>query len=281
MLHIDELETIININESILDMNFVSQTKCHDKNVNINIVENIESIKKNFETVCHQINSAIRYYHCVNMFLKHACKDIQNKLKRHYKSSKTTDSTDIVQGVGQEFEDDEFDKQEYTNTQLIENQMEANSRNTVQQSLLKYWIKVQKNVLFNYAFLISPQKGLIIEYSDFNCKSYQFSKEGLKIIPTRYDLTITSLKYIKSLFTSIEKSLYNRIFTDELVLIFTMMHWFSFFNLYRKLSIDENLDIYCRGDESQNISTIMKYYQKLSKMDINNAALELCKHNLK
>ena len=255
----------------------------HDKNVNVNIVENIESIKKNFETACHQINSAIRYYHCVNMFLKHAYEDVQNRSKRHYKSSKATDSTDIVQEVGQELEDDddEFDRQEFTSTQLIGNEMEANSRNTAQQKLLKYWIKVQKNVLFNYAFLISPQRGLIIEYLDLNCTSYQFSKEGVNTIPTRYALTMTSLKYIESLFTSVEKSLYNRIFTDELVLIFTMMHWFSFVNLYRKLSIDENLDIYCKDDESQNISAIMKYHQKLSKMDINHAALELCKHHLK
>ena len=51
MLHIDEPKTIINMDESIFDMNLASTSKSQDKNVNVNIAENIESIKNSFETV--------------------------------------------------------------------------------------------------------------------------------------------------------------------------------------------------------------------------------------
>jgi len=193
------------------------------------------------------------------------------------KASKTSGFTEIVEEVGQEFEDDddEFEKEDLTQTPMIENKNLENQKSS-QQKILKYWIKVQKNVLFSYAFLIAPQRGILIEYLDSNSINYEYKNKDKSLVPIKYTLTITVLQYVESLFASVENSLYSRLFIDELVLLFIMIHWISFAKLYNNsLTYKPKTNLSSNVNESQNVSAIMKYNQYIDRTDVNNAALEL------
>jgi len=68
----------------------------------------------------------------------------------------------VVEEVGQEYEDD--DEDEFNHAPSLEQEIDAEKEN--QNKLVTYWNKVQKRVLFTYAFLISPTNGIILEYLD-------------------------------------------------------------------------------------------------------------------
>ena len=53
-------------------------------------------------------------------------------------------------------------------------------------------------------------------------------------VPISFLLTTTVLKFWETLFTSADKTLYNRIFTDELALSFIRTHWIWFVRLYNR-----------------------------------------------
>ena len=144
--------------------------------------------------------------------------------------------SEVVAEVGQEYEDDGED--ELRNIPSLEPEIDA--ENPAQNKLLTYWNNVQKRVLFTYAFLISPTKGIILEYLDNHGINYCV-KEDLKtegsfeeVVPISFLLTTSILKFCETLFTCAEKSLYNKVFTDELVLAFMKIHWVCFMLLYNR-----------------------------------------------
>lgn len=281
MLRVEQPQTIININESIL--NFEDEEEVKDKNKGVNVKENIEIVQKNLTVIWSQLSTAIRYYYWINLFLQSALCDAKNKSKNSSKSSKSSGFGEVVEEVEQEFEedDDEEDKEHFSNVPRTTANNWGEEKNWAQQKLLRYWIKVQKSVLFNYAFLIAPQRGYLLEYLNLNSTTFRSSHPPFTV-PKKYTLTLTTLLYIESLFSSCEKSLYPRIFTDELTLLFLILHFTSFWKLYKHhLSKSSSILWNAQINESTNMSAIMKYQQYLNLTDVNQAALELCKLHLK
>lgn len=99
-------------------------------------------------------------------------------------------------------------------------------------------------MLFTYAFLISPTHGLLLQYLDHHGTKYfvstdtdlqeQEKQSEEELVPTTFLLTTEVLKFCDSLFTCADKSLYNKVFTDELVLAFIRTHWVCFLRLYNR-----------------------------------------------
>ena len=237
-------QTLISIDENILNRDTVIMGLSSDERRSTDIEKNINIITSNMKEVSNQARSAIHYYEAINVFINRAIVDAKERTSLSEKSTSASHFADVVAEVGQEFEeDDEEENDNYNQTHSLEPEKE-DPHKTAQNKILNYWHKVQKRVLYTYAFLIAPANGVLLQYLDHHGTNYSVTEsKDVQIstctleeseVPIRFILTTTILKFCETLFTCADKSLYNQIFTDELVLSFIRMHWICFIRLYNR-----------------------------------------------
>ena len=230
---------LTNIEESILNKESISRKHSGLLREELKSSEwdkNLSTIKNILKEICGQARSVVHYYEWINILIRKALQDAKEKACNSKTSNAQSKFSEVVEEVGQEYEDD--DEDEFNHAPSLEQEIDAEKEN--QNKLVTYWNKVQKRVLFTYAFLISPTNGIILEYLDNHGINHWVPQDSSadspleEIVPTSFLLTTSILKFWETLFTWAEKSLYNKVFTDELVLSFIRIHWVWFLILYNK-----------------------------------------------
>jgi hypothetical protein len=239
VFRVENRQTVVSIDEGVFSREFVISGLSSEERRSTDIERHLNFMKGVLKEVSQQARSAIHYYEWVNILIKNAIDDAKEKYSEYEDDKTKIQFVDVVTEVGQEYEDDD-DDHDIDDGQPIEPEKDIEARNSVQYRLLNYWYKVQKRVLYSYAFLIAPANGILLHYLDNNGTNYflkpiensQKSAQFSEIVPINFFLTTTILKFWETLFTCAEKTLYSQIFTDELVLAFIGTHWICFTKLY-------------------------------------------------
>ena len=120
----------------------------------------------------NQARSAINYYQCTNILIKKAIEDAKDKSFSSEHANPSSGFGEVVAEVAHEFEDDENDNDNFGQTHSIEPEHPSQDNKGDLNKVNKYWNKVQKSVLFNYAFMIAPANGVLIQYLDHHGTDY-------------------------------------------------------------------------------------------------------------
>ncbi|CAI2366213.1 unnamed protein product [Moneuplotes crassus] len=294
ILNLDHKITLTNIEESLLNKELIFKERKSGLSAEeirkADIDKNIDSFNVILKEICGQARSGIHYYESINTLIRKALQDAKERTEISEQKKSRSQFSEIVAEVGQEYEDD--GDEEFRNIPSLEPEVDA--ENSDKNKLVNYWNQAQKTVLFTYAFLISPTNGIILEYLDNQGINYTVNKEASsgtgseEMVPTSFLLTTSILKFCETLFKCAEKSLYSKVFTDELVLSFIKIHWVSFLILYRHSSSPETSMTHLENfrEEFLNGNTQDFNSQRYKKVEANifstkDSLMTLCKSHLR
>ena len=165
-------KTLISIDESALNIDTISKDINWDETKIRDVVKWLHEIHDNIRTYSNQARSAINYYQCINILIKNAFEDSKDKNFISDNANPNSGFGEVVAEVAYEFEDDEWDHDDFGHTHSIEPEHQAQDNKADINKSNKYWSKVQKTVLYNYAFMIAPANGVLVQYLDHHGTDY-------------------------------------------------------------------------------------------------------------
>jgi leucyl aminopeptidase len=202
---------LVTIDEAVLTKEHVFRSLNSEEGKVSDVEKNLEQVRDNLKIICNQARSTVHYYECVNVLIKKAIDDAKNKSQNSQQNNITSEFADEVAEVGQEYEEDDYDNNEFNHAPSQEPELEADAENSNQNKLINYWNKVQKRVLYTYAFLIAPANGIILQYLENHGTNYCLNDDNdikqdstpleNQIVPTSFLLTTSILKFCDTLFT--------------------------------------------------------------------------------
>lgn len=281
--------SILTVNEAMLTKDYIMGLKSEESR-STDIEKYLNHLKGVLKDTSYQARSSIHYYESINILIKKALENAKRKINVQ-EVHQTSHFGEVVAEVNQEYEEDDDDQDEFDHIPSMEPEIDPEAENSDENKLTKYWHKVQRRVLYTYAFLIAPANGIILQYLDRHGTTYCLSEDqnlemhtartNDEIVPITFQLTSSILKFCETLFACADKSLYNKIFTDELVLSFIRTHWICFIRLYNRSfkSVPFNT-----GIESPDVTpTFTKQHQTFEETQFTtkDALLILCKLHLK
>lgn len=203
--HVTGKMMLMNIDESIFNKELMIRGLSSEERRSTDVEKHLNTIKNTLKEVSHQARCSIHYYECTNILIKNAIEDAKLRNRQNDDTRPKSQFGDVVTEVGQEFEeDDDEEQEEFNKVSSFQPEKESDQNNAGQSRQLNYWYKIQKRVLYTYAFLIAPANGIIIQYLDTHGTNYCMNSDEVnskgpqvsyEIVPINFFLTTSILKF--------------------------------------------------------------------------------------